>query len=960
MIRATRMLGAACVCALALLAPQQALEAQNGVPSPLLKDFVWRSIGPANLGGRTDDVEAVESNPYIVYIGTATSGVWKTENNGTTWTPIFDGQPNQSIGDIAIAPSNPNIVWVGTGEANTRQSTSYGAGIFKSTDAGKTWTFMGMPDSGHIGRIVIDPKNPDIVYVAAAGDVFKAHPDRGLYKTVDGGKTWTKSKFIDDDTGFIEVAMDPSNPNVLIAASYQRRRTSWGFNGGGPGSALWKTTDAGRNWRKIEGGGLPPYGKWGRVGLDFSRSNPNTIYALIEPGPPPGQGQGGGGGGGGQQNPNAPPDPLRPGLWRSDDKGTTWRLMSNENGRPMYFSQVRVDPKNPNTVYVLERSLAKSTDSGKTWTILSESILARLQNPSRPSAVGPYDRGYAGALPPSHPDHHAMWINPNNPRHIWLGHDGGVDISYDAGKSWSYVNWMPMGQFYEVAVDNRHPYVVYGGAQDNGIWAVPSAVRNGGGITKEHAYEIAAGDGYHVRVDPTDWATVYASVSGGGGQHIWRYNLKTGEQKYIRPTAARRPGQTGPGQNVAVGPEGNIATPMGPNDAIRFNWNPGFILSPHNPSVLYFGGNRLFKSYDRGNTWIATKDLSNSINRDQLQIMGVSGTEPMASKNDGVSAWGTIVAIAESPVLPGVLWVGTDDGALQVSRDGGATWASVADNAMKFQTPPYVESIEVSPFDAGTAFVAFDGHLNGDFRPHLYKTTDYGKTWTSISSNLPARGHINVVRADKVNRNLMFVGTEFGFYVTLDGGKQWAPFMNNLPSTISDDVLVHPREQDLVLATHGRSFLIIDDISPLQQLTDEVMGKAEHLFQPRVATLWDHDRQAWHGGGDEMWRGSNPPDAVVSYYLKGQASGPVKVQITDAAGTLVRELDGAGDAGIRRVTWDLRKTAPPPPAAPQGGFGGNEPPQGERVTPGTYIVKLNANGRTATTILTVQADPNRP
>jgi hypothetical protein len=524
---------------------------------------------------------------------------------------------------------------------------------------------------------------------------------------------------------------------------------------------------------------------------------------------------------------------------------------------------------------------------------------------------------------------------------------------------------MPMGQYYEVAVDNRHPYVVYGGLQDNGVWAVPSAVRNGGGITKEHAFELAAGDGYHVRVDPGDWSTVYASVSGGGGQHIWRYNLETGEQKYIRPTAAGRPGQTGGGgggpgggQNVAVRPEGNIATPLAATDAIRFNWNPGFILSPHNPSILYFGANRLFTSYDRGDSWIATKDLSSGADRDRLQIMGVAGAGPMTSKNDGVSTWGTIVAIAESPVLPGVLWVGTDDGMLQVSRDGGATWASVGENARKFDTPPYVESIEASPFDAGTAFVAFDGHLNGDYRPHLYRTTDYGQTWTSISSNLPPRGHINVVRADKVNRNLMFVGTEFGFFITIDAGKTWTPFMNNLPSTISDDVLVHPREQDLVLGTHGRSILILDDISPLQQLTDEVMGKAEHLFMPRRATLWDHDRQTWHGGGAEMWRGANPPDAIISYYLKGQASGPVKIQITDASGAVVRELDGGGDAGIRRVAWDVRKTAPPPPQK-QGGSAGTGPP-GDLVTPGPYIVRLIANGRTATTILNVQVDPNRP
>jgi photosystem II stability/assembly factor-like uncharacterized protein len=952
----TRVLYGLAVCVLPFAGPGGSLRAQNGAPAALLKSFSWRAIGPANLGGRVDDVEAVVSNPAIVYVGAATSGVWKTENNGITWTPVFDGQSNLSIGDIAIAPSNPNVVWVGTGEANTRQSTSYGGGIFKSTDAGKTWAFMGLGDSGHIGRILIDPRNPDIVYVAAAGDVFKAHPERGLYKTLDGGKTWTLSKSIDPDTGFIELAMDPSNPNVLVGASYQRRRTAWGFNGGGPGSALWKTTDAGKTWRKIEAGGLPPYGKWGRVGLDFSRSQPNTIFALIEPGPPPGQG-GGGGGGGGEQDPNAPPDPNRPGLWRSDDKGTTWRLVSNENGRPMYFSQVRVDPKDPNTVYVLERSLARSIDGGKTFKIIAESLLARLQNPNRPSIVGPYERDLGGELPPSHPDHHAMWINPSNPRHIWLGHDGGVDVSYDAGRSWQYVNWMPMGQFYEVAVDTRQPYVVYGGAQDNGVWAVPSRVRNGGGITKEHAFELGAGDGYHVRVDPSDWAIVYASVSGGGGQHVWRHNLRTGEQKYIRPTPPRKAGA--PGQAVAVPPAGNILTPLPAGEVPRFNWSPAIILSPHNPSVVYMGANRLFKSYNRGDTWVATKDLSNNIDRNKLQIMGVAGSEPMSSKNDGVGTWGTIVSIAESPVMPGVLWVGTDDGALQVSRDDGATWMNVADNAATFPTPYYVEFIEASNHDAGTAYVAFDGHHSGDFRPHLFKTTDYGKTWASVASNLPARGHINVVKEDRINRNLLFVGTEFGFHISLDAGRTWTPFMNNLPATISDDVLVHPREQDLVLATHGRSFYIVDDITPLQQLSDEVLAKAEHLFRPRTAVLWDHDRQAWHGGGDEMWRGKNPPDAILSYYLRADASGDVRLQVLDASGAVVRELEGPSGAGIQRVAWDLRKPAPPPPAGRGGGGGLGGPALGDLIPAGDYTVRLSANGRTATVPFRVVNDPNR-
>ena len=914
--------------------------AQSSDREALLKEFVWRSIGPANMGGRIDDIEAVETNPAVIYVGAATGGVWKTENNGTTWFPVFDAQPNLSIGDIAIAPSNPDVVWVGTGEANQRQSTSYGGGIFKSVDAGKTWTFMGLPDSGTIGRIVIDPKNPDVVYVAVAGDLFKSHPERGLYKTVDGGRTWTKSKFIDNDTGFIDVAMDPANNQVLFAASYQRRRTAWGFNGGGPGSALWKTTDAGKSWTKVEGGGLPPYGNWGRVGLAISRSNPAIIYAMIEPGPQSGFGEGGGG----RRNANAkaPLDPSRAGIWRSDDRGARWTLASNENGRAMYFSQIRVDPRNPNIVFALERTLYRSTDGARTFTTIPEGILSRLPSPTQTpsSLVEPFDRDPRGSLPPSHPDHHAMWIDPANPRHILLGHDGGVDFSYDGGTSWQLQNWMPLAQFYQVAVDMREPYNVYGGAQDNGVWGGPSRVRNNGGITKEHWFELSAGDGFHVGADPTNSDVVYMSVSGNGGAPLWRNDFRIGEQKYITPTPPRAAGSGGGRGATALPPSGNIVTSLAPNERLRFNWNPGFAMSPHDPRTLYFGAQRLFISHDRGDSWTATSDLTKAIDRDTLAIMGVRGTQPMTAKNDGVGSWGTIIAIAESSVAPGVIWVGTDDGNLQVTRDGGTTWSNVADNAAKFEANYYVQSVEPSHFDAATAFAAFDGHHAGDYRPHVYKTTDFGRTWTDLSATLPPHGNVNVVREDRLNRNLVWVGTESGFFISLDGGKTFVPFMQNLPATKSDDVIVHPRDQDLVLATHGRSFYVMDDITPLQQLTDEVLAKSEHLFQPRTATLWDEDKLTWHGGGDEMFRAKNPPDAVFAYYLKGATTAPVTLQVVDGAGTVVKELSGPGAAGLHRVTWDLHRT------------------EQQRIAPGTYRVRLNANGRTQTVSFDVRSDPN--
>jgi photosystem II stability/assembly factor-like uncharacterized protein len=628
---------------------------------------------------------------------------------------------------------------------------------------------------------------------------------------------------------------------------------------------------------------------------------------------------------------------------RRTDKGVTWKLTSNENGRAMYFSQIRVDPKDPNILFALERGLYRSTDGGRTFETLPESILGRLPSPAQTpsSLVAPFNRDLSGPLPPSHPDHHAMWIDPNNAKHVMLGHDGGVDFSYDGGRTWQLINSIPMGQFYQVAVDMRQPYNIYGGAQDNGVWGGPSRVRNNGGITTEHWFELAAGDGFHVGADPSDSNIVYMSVSGNGGAPLWRNNFRIGEQKYITPTLPRSAGGRGGRGATALPAAGNIITPIEANEVLRFNWNPGFALSPHDPRTLYFGAHRLFISHDRGDSWTATKDLTKNIDRDALKIMGVAGSQPMTAKNDGVSRWGTIAAIAESPVAPGVLWVGTDDGNLQVSRDAGATWTNVADNAAKFPTQYYVQSVEPSHFDAAIAYAAFDGHHSGDYKPHVYKTADYGRTWSDISTTLPARGHVNVVREDRFNRNLIFVGTEFGFFVSLDGGKTFAPLMRNLPATKSDDVLVHPRDQDLVLATHGRSFYVLDDISALQQLTDDVIAKPEHIFRPRPAILWDEDKLTWHGGGDERFRAKNPPDAVLSYYLKSVASGPVKLQIVDGSGAVVKELDGSREAGIHRVAWDLHKS------------------EQERIAAGTYLVRLNANGRTQTTSLEVQLDPNR-
>ena len=908
-------------------------RAQAPAAVPGLDAFVWRSIGPVNMAGRITDIEAVEGTTRIVYAGTAGGGVWKTVNNGTTWRPIFDDQPHLSIGDIAIASSDPDVVWVGTGEANNRQSSSYGAGVYRSNDAGATWTHVGLEASGSIGRIVIDPGDPNVVYVAAAGDLFKADPERGLFKTTDGGRSWSRSHVIDEDTGFIDVVMDPTDSRILFAASYQRRRAPFGFNGGGPGSGLWRTDDAGRTWQPVTGG-LPPTGQWGRTGVAIHRADPRVMYALIEPGPSTRR----------PIDPAAPLDPSRPGLWRSDDAGATWRIVSNENRRPMYFSQVRVDPRDPDVVYVLARAAMRSIDGGRTFEPLGDAPL--------------FGRDYApdaaGRRGPSHVDHHALWIDPDDPEHLMLGHDGGIDFSYDAGRSWEFQDKMPIGTVYEVAVDMRRPYFVYGGFQDRGMWGGPSRVSNIGGITKAHWFELYDGDGWHVQVDPDEPDVVYGRVSPGGGGTIWRFDLARGEQRFIRPTATPVEGQAPNGP-----PNVRPATPAG--EPYRFNWNPPLVLSPHDSRTVYFGAHRLFISRDRGDSWTATPDLTGAPDRAAMTIMGIPNADPMTARNDGVGQYGTIVSIAESPVEPGVLWVGTDNGRLQLSRDGGATWSDVSGGMANAPTDALVEAIEPSHTDPGRAYVALDGHLAGDFRPYLFRTDDYGATWTSVATNLPAMGHVNVVREDPRNPRLLYVGTEHGFHISLDAGAHWTRFMNGLPAAPSDDLVIHPREQDLVLGTHGRSIYILDDITPLQQLTPDILAADVHLFDVRPGVLWNRDIRTTHGGGTSMFRAENPPDGTYISYLLGTAApgGDVRIVVADASGRVVRELSGPGDAGLHRIVWDLRE-APPAGADrdPTDWRGMSAPPRGAAVPPGTYVARLVVGERTFTVDVQVVSDPS--
>jgi len=872
----------------------------NQSDDPILKRFAWRSIGPANMGGRVDDIAVNENSPSTFYVGFATGGIWKTTNNGTTWTPIFDKYPVSSIGDIALAPSNPEIIYVGTGEPNNRQSSSFGAGVYKSTDGGKEFVSVGLKETQSIGRVVVHPKDPNIVYVAAVGHLFGPNPERGLYKTTDGGKTWTNTKFIDNDTGFTDVVMDPSNPNVLIAASYQRRRQPWGFNGGGPGSAIWKTTDGAKTWTKLTGTGLPENPIIGRIGLDIARSKPSTIYASIEVGPSGGTGAGvnddgtlaqpgqGRGGGGGRGQVPPPPDPKKSGIWRSDDSGKTWRFLSNQGDRWMYYSQIRVDPTNPETAYQGGAPFFKSVDGGKNWR----------QVPGIP-----------------HSDHHAIWINPKDNNHILLGNDGGLDVSYDQGETWEYINTMALGQFYAISADMRKPYYVCGGLQDNGSWCGPSGVRSTTGILNSDWFRVGGGDGFYTANDPSDWRVLYSESQDGNTSRL----ELPGRTVSIRPRPVATGGRGGAAATAPANPETPVAPPTfgpaaGPNVVptpppgtnYRFYWSTPFILSPHNPRTIYLGGDRLFRSYDRGDTWTASPDLTNNVGRNDRPIMGVAGTAPMASKHDGAASYSNIVTISESSVVPGILWVGTNDGNVQVSRDGGATWKNVAGNVKGMPKEAHVSRVEASHHDPTTAYVSFDAHRTDDHRPYIYLTKDLGETWASVSGNLP-EGNVNVVKEDPKNRNLLYAGTEYGFFISLNAGREWKPFMTGLPSVRIDDVMVHPRDNDLILGTHGRSIWIIDDITALQQLSDDLTKTDEQVLDIRPATAWTNDIQrAILAEGAKHFRGQNPPrGAAISYWLKSAPSAEVRITITDITGREIRSLEGTKEAGLNRVQWDL-------------------------------------------------------
>lgn len=853
-----------------LVQPASAQSAEG-----FINQLEWRNIGPANMGGRINDFAVVESNPNIVFIATASAGVWRTTNNGVTWESVFDDQPVSSIGDIAVAPSDPSIVWVGSGESNNRQSSSWGNGVYKSTDGGDSWTHVGLDDTLHIGRLLIHPTDPEVVYVAATGHLWGPNPERGVYKTNDGGLTWTNTLFIDEDTGITDLAMDPVSPGTLYAAAYQRRRTAFGFNGGGLGSGIYKTTDGGSTWLRLTND--LPEGVTGRIGLDIYRADPRIVYAIVQH--------------------------TDGGVFRSEDRGQSWTRMSDTNPRPMYYSQIRIDPSNDQRIWAAGARMAYSQDGGKTF-------------------VNDW-------IQTIHGDFHALWINPADSDHMMTGSDGGMHYSYDRGRTWDFVNTMALGQFYEIGYDMEMPYNVYGGLQDNGSWGGPVRTLYQRGITNEDWFRVGGGDGFYTQVDPNDTATLYLESQNG---NVSRLNLETTERKAIRPE------------------------PDDESERYRFDWNSPILISPHNSQTIYYGGNRLFKSTDRGDTWSRTDDLTKSQDRDEMPIMGVEVTDETLSRHDGISSFGQIISISESPRLEGLLYVGMDDGNLQVSQDGAASWQEVSGVIPDLPEGTYVSRVQASSHADARVYATMDGHRNDDYSVYVYASEDYGDSWESIASNLPDGHTMNVIREHPRNENLLVLGGEFGAYITINRGAEWHQIKGAVPTVPVDDIAIHPRDNDLILGTHGRSIWVLDDMTPLEQLTEDVLASGLHSFDVRDAVAY---RLSNHKGntGHKMFIAPNPPEgALIHYYLNDDITDEDTVEITihgDADET-IRTLHGSGARGLNRVNWDLRHEPPLPPTG-QGGFGG--PPAGPRALPGTYSVRITAGDSQSTTTVTVFDDP---
>ncbi|UCC72535.1 MAG: glycosyl hydrolase [Gemmatimonadota bacterium] len=868
-----------CVLLAALLALPAVASAQAKIESAAFGGLRARPIGPATMSGRIAAMDAVSEYPLTIYVGSASGGVWKSDDGGLRFEPIFDDY-TMSIGAIRIDPSNPEVVWVGTGETWVRNSVSVGDGVYKTTDGGDTWQHLGLEDSERIARIEIDPLDGDRVYVCATGHLWDANAERGVFRTTDGGATWEKVLYIDEDTGCSDLSMDPHAPNILYAGMWEFRRWPYFFNSGGPGSGLYRSVDGGDTWEELTVG--LPEGDKGRIAVAVSPPRPTRVYAVVEA--------------------------EETALYRSDDMGATWEEMNssmNVTGRPFYFAYVVPDPVDPDRVFKPGLLLTVSSDGGKSF--------------SSPFSSGGFDMGSV------HSDHHAMWIDPNNNKDLILGTDGGVYFSYDGGIAWRHSRGLPVSQFYEISYDMEFPYNVYGGLQDNGTWVGPS--RKSGGIMPADWDLLFSGDGFHVFVDPADPDFVYLEYQGG---NLSRLQKSTGETKEIRPYPEE--GET----------------------KLRFNWNTPIHVSQANPGTLYLGAQYLYRTRARGDSWARiSPDLTT--NDPQKQRQAESGG--LTTDNTTAENHTTIYTISESPLNAEVIWVGTDDGNLQVTRDDGANWRNVVRNVPGLPRHTWVSHVEASRHDAATAYVTFDGHRAGDMTTYLYRTRDYGATWESLVSE-DIEGFAFVVKEDLENRQLLFLGTEFGLYISVDGGQSWARYASDFPRVAVHDLAIQPRENDLIIGTHGRGIYILDDITPLRGLTPDVLEADLTILPSRPAVqLIGGGEGAWFPGNDQ-YVGRNPPEAasVVYYQKRRHIFGDMKLEVYDAEGELITTIPAGKVRGINRVDWPMR--LPPPPVPPASSL---VPVfDGPRVLEGTYTYKLIKGSDTYEGQLSLVPDPRSP
>ncbi len=897
-----------------LLAAASAPLLHAQVSTAQLEALRPRNIGPAVMSGRIVDLAVAESDPYKFYVASATGGVYKTADNGITLVPVFESEGTHSVGAIALHQGDTSVVWVGAGERANRQSSSWGDGVYKSTDGGSSWTNMGLPESRHIGRIALHPDDPDLVYVAAMGHLWGPNEERGLYRSADGGQAWERILEIDEHTGVVDVALDPENPAIVYAAAYQRRRRAWGFHGGGPGSALYRSMDGGDSWDRLSGPGIDrglPEGDLGRIGISIYRSDPRIVYASVEQGY--------------RYNASTAYTERRAGVYRSEDRGESWEFMSDWNPRPMYASQILVDPSDDQRVYMMN-SYSFSDDGGRTFTVPRQSL---------------------------HGDDRMVWVNPRDSRHVMKADDGGLGISYDRGLNWLYISDLPVSQYYRVNVDMAEPYNVYGGLQDNGSWMGPSETRSPDGIVNSDWTRLGGGDGFINLPDTTNNYIVYTESQ---YLNLSRLNLRTGERTSIRPgdpeghIAGRRNWETW--REAGVFDEQRLGNAMEPA-----NWDGPFIISPHDASTLYAGSRTLWKTTDQGQSWESLGDLTTGVDRRTLPIMGQMPDDFMPSLDDGVPYYPTISAVAESPLIQGLLYSGTADGRFHVSRDGGESWTDVAARDISDSDEPslssgfpglpngaWVAGIEPSKHYEGRVYAVWNNYRSDDYANYLYRSDDYGESWVSITGDLPAERVLRTVREDPRNPRVLFLGAEIGLFYTRDGGESWTELRGGMPTLAFNDLIVHPRDNDLVLGTHGRGIWILDQINALQELTDEIAASPAHLFSIEPVVQRRRRGRTAHTG-DVFFRGENPPNGAIFDYWLAQTpeDSAANIVIEDERGIQVAVVEGTLREGMNRVTWDTRHEV--------------EVGRGPLAVPGVYRARLEAAGVLSEQLFELREDP---